>query len=266
MFRQLAISMATLVALSHSHWVSAAPWYEVEVYVFERTSATTEQWPDDVKLPNTAKAIDLITPIIGSETVLREGVICESADIIAQTCVEQMQVVDKTYPQSVPVDIAAQSVPTPNKDDSAVLAAQSQNRFSDIIQSLRREPATRGLLHMTWQQPMQPRHKAMPIRVFAGVNFANEFEANGVIRQYNEPTIEIAQPVDAPASEYAALTAANDVEHNLPAPTVLPVWQLDGTINIYLSHYLYIETNLGLRVPGQKTLPLGDVERGLNES
>lgn len=46
MLRQLAVSIATFIALSHSQLASAEAWFEVEVYVFERQSQSTEQWPN----------------------------------------------------------------------------------------------------------------------------------------------------------------------------------------------------------------------------
>ncbi len=44
-----------------------------------------------------------------------------------------------------------------------------------------------------------------------------------------------------------------------------PVWELDGTLNIYLDHYLYVETALNLREEGSKTLEVMGKETELND-
>lgn len=63
MLRKLAVSIATLIALSHSQVVQAEAWFEVEVYVFERQSQSSEQWPDAPNKTKTDNAIDLISPL-----------------------------------------------------------------------------------------------------------------------------------------------------------------------------------------------------------
>ena len=265
--------LTTLAALAYSSTALAAPWFEVEVYVFERTSGSAEQWPDEVKAINTAKAIDLISPVIGQQTVLAAEVSCDPSEVLAQTCVEQAPLTQFNYPQQVPVDVVAASVSQPTLTDTAVLAAQSQNRFNDIVRTLSRESGNRSLLHMTWQQAMQPRHKAIPIRLFAGQNFGERFAQNGISRT-DEALVE--QPYEDNASgqtdtrignEYASLVAASAASTVPMQPKInLPVWQLDGTINIYLSHYLYIETNLGLRKAGQKRLVSNEMQNDMQST
>lgn len=41
------------------------------------------------------------------------------------------------------------------------------------------------------------------------------------------------------------------------------VWQLDGNIQIYVQRYLHLETDLMLRIPGEKAIQLGAIETSL---
>lgn len=37
-----------------------------------------------------------------------------------------------------------------------------------------------------------------------------------------------------------------------------PLYELDGTVQVYVQHYLYLKTNLDLRIPGQNEVVLQD--------
>lgn len=95
---------------------------------------------------------------------------------------------------------------------------------------------------MTWQQSMLPRHKAKPVRLYSGQDFSDRFEMNGQTIQAHQS--ELAIP------EFNFLTAS------YPANTHKPVWKIDGMINIYLNHFLYVETTLHLREEGKKDLDI----------
>lgn len=69
MLRQLAVSIATLIVLSHSPLARAEAWFEVEVYIFERQSQSTEQWPMAPIETKTNRAIDLISPVVGQAVI-----------------------------------------------------------------------------------------------------------------------------------------------------------------------------------------------------
>jgi hypothetical protein len=267
-FRQLKISIATslaLVALCHAGLATAAPWYEVEVYIFERNAPTNERWPSEVKPLNLSKAIDLISPVIASQTLVSEASSCLPTELLEGICTEQEAVTLTRYPAEIPVHIAAADPLPPGADRLAVLADQSRQQFNNIIRTLERERGNSSLLHLTWQQAMQPRHKAQPVRLFAGRDFSAEFSANGlpVVPQSMEITDQGSQAsslyLNEPSQSLSSLTqgSAEPTMQEMPQPPA-PVWQLDGTLNIYLSHYLYIEAHLGLRERGEKQPPLID--------
>lgn len=287
MLRQLAVSIATLIALSHSSLARAEAWFEVEVYIFERQSQSTEQWPMAPIETKTNRAIDLISPVVGQAVVsmINESAPCTlvyDADanshcaentspgtntdattkmsnggtlaISGPSTASSNAVTSYRYPSVIPSEIGSGSQAYASQGSGPVLLASSQGQFASIINSLSRERGNRSLLHMTWQQPMMGKSGSVPIRLFAGKNYSASYHFDG--RQ-------IVQQAMASAMQGANSTTGMMTETSAPLlPS--PVWQLDGTLNIYLSHYLYIETALNLRKEGRKLMPVAADEASIN--
>ena len=283
MLRQLAVSIATLIALSHSSLARAEAWFEVEVYIFERQSQSTEQWPMAPIETKTNRAIDLISPVVGQAVVSmsNESAPCtlvydadanshcaESTSTGTNTTPEMSNggalaisgpstsnaVTSYRYPSVIPSEIGSGSQAYASQGSGPVLLASSQGQFASIISSLSRERGNRSLLHMTWQQPMMGKSGSVPIRLFAGKDYSASYHFDG--RQ-------IVQQAMASAMQGTNGTTGMMTETSAPLlPS--PVWQLDGTLNIYLSHYLYIETALNLRKEGRKLMPVAADEASMN--
>ncbi|WP_211164209.1 peptidoglycan binding protein CsiV [Shewanella salipaludis] len=189
---------------------------------------------------------------------------CVADESTPSTCAPAAAVIHYSYPSRVPVSVAASSPQYAVQGGPPVLLAESQGQFQDIMAKLAREPGNTSLLHMSWQQNMQPRHRAVPVRLFAGRNFAAEFEANGLPR-VTIPAMNDPDSLAVLGGDTENLAADSRMPLNGDTPAVIdmpavadmpetpaPVWQLDGDINIYLSHYLYIETALNLREEVEK--------------
>ncbi|MFB2685059.1 peptidoglycan binding protein CsiV [Shewanella mangrovisoli] len=287
MLRQLAVSIATLIAFSHSSLARAEAWFEVEVYIFERQSQSTEQWPMAPIETKTNRAIDLISPVVGQAVVSmsNESAPCTlvyDADANSH-CAESTSTGTNTdattemsnggalaipgpstassnavtsyrYPSVIPSEIGSGSQAYASQGSGPVLLASSQGQFASIISSLSRERGNRSLLHMTWQQPMMGKSGSVPIRLFAGKDYSASYHFDGrqIVQQ-------------AMASSMQSTNGTTGMMAETSAPLLpSPVWQLDGTLNIYLSHYLYIETALNLRKEGRKLMPVAADEASMN--
>ena len=249
MFRLIGVSLllATL-GLSQNVSASEESWFEVEVYVFSRQSADTEQWPEQAVPADTRKAIDLITPVVSTDLSGLNSALngCTAADWATRPdwCNQQMLQTNRTSPETVPMTIGAAEETYANGEESAVLLADSQSQFQELIAKISREPGVNGLLHMTWQENMKPRRQAKPIRIYAGKDFGERYRADGSTIEENNELVQ-------------HFSYLNDF---LTQDSKDPVWQLDGTINIYLNHWLYIETDLVLRDEGEKALATPEAE------
>ncbi|QIR14742.1 peptidoglycan binding protein CsiV [Shewanella aestuarii] len=257
MLRKIAMTVTALGILSTTIPVQASTWFEVEMFIFERQNNSTEQWPDTPAAKVDNRAIDFITPLISTDITGVAASLngCTSNDwSLAQQsdCGDNLTSSKvRSHPSQVPFSIAATQ---PNKaylGDGPTLLAQSQSQFADIIKTVSRESNIKPLIHLTWQQNMQGRRNAKPVRIFAGKDFSNEYDYHGqrvTTQKNNQPSIDLT------VNEFASLGNLFETEQTKP------VWELDGTINIYLSHYLYIENNFALRKETQKMLETNKTE------
>ncbi|MCE9678387.1 peptidoglycan binding protein CsiV [Shewanella sp. AS1] len=217
-------------------------WFEVEVYIFERQGQAFEQMDSNPANINQRQSVDMITPLFKTDitgaSLGLEG--CTEQEWVddAERCNHQLSSTQISYPSTLPVSIGASDPQYAKEGESTVLLADSQAQFSEMINTLNREPGLKGLLHMTWQQSMQPRNLATPVRLVAGHDFSEQYQQNGY-------------PIDKQAVSEIPQFSFN---LGLGQSTIKkPLWQLDGAINIYLDHYLYVETALTLREEGSKT-------------
>ncbi|MDR8524298.1 MULTISPECIES: peptidoglycan binding protein CsiV [Shewanella] len=249
-----ALAISLLSGLSASLSAAEERWFEVEVYIFERDVPTTEQWPTDAATPSKRKTVDFITPLISTDlTALNMGLNgCTSTDWATDSisCNEQMTSAKHKAMADVPMQISAPSPAVAHLGDGAVLLAESQSQFKDIIATISREKGTTSLLHMTWQQSMLPRNRAIPVKLFSGHDYSEEFQFNG-------------QPIEA-NSNSSEFTNFDFFGPQFTDDNQQPVWKFDGTINIYLQHYLFIETDFRLREAGSKTVTLASSDLRAN--
>lgn len=248
MLRQLTASIAILIVLSHSPLASAEAWFEVEVYVFERKSQSTERWLMAPNTIQTNRVIDLISPVVGQTvaSIGNETVPCTLVyDADANSHCAESNSIDANsplkyrYPNMIPSEIGSSSQNYAAIGRGPILQPTHQGQFTNIINILSREPGNSSLLHITWQQPMVDKSDSVPIRLFAGKDFSQNYHFDG--NQIVQNPLNSSKTTDTEATQSFPLTPS-------------PVWQLDGTLNIYLSHYLYIETALNLRKEGRQLM------------
>ncbi|MFQ6371419.1 peptidoglycan binding protein CsiV [Shewanella sp. YIC-542] len=247
MFNKFLLATLTTCLLSASLHAVAAPWYEVEIYLFQRPLQTQqEHWPDTPLPLDTRNAIDLLTPQVASDITGVSMALndCNSQwnglNTTSQPCDNTLESAKTlVMPQVMPVDVLPkdpQSATLPH----AVLEDADSAQFGEIIARLQRQSGAEPLLHITWRQEMKPRRQSRPLHLFAGRNFAEQFQHNG---------LPVSQQV-AVKDRFATFDALKLEEKTTP------VWQFDGLLNIYLSHYLYVETRFNLRQPGQKSIAI----------
>ncbi|UJF20826.1 peptidoglycan binding protein CsiV [Shewanella sp. OMA3-2] len=246
---RIAITMATLSSLTFSTQAQAESWFEVEVFVFERESSSLEQWTNAVAPQINERAVDFITPLISTDiTGVAAGLSgCSANDWsseITPDCNDPLSSSTvRSHPSQVPFTIAAPREPQAYLGAGPILLADSQSKFKDIIRTVSRERNVKPVVHLTWQQNMESQRRSKPVRIFGGKDFSKQFDYHG---QQVSGQSQTEASYQLSTNDFSTLGNMATTQHKKP------VWELDGTINIYLSHYLYIESNLALRKPIQK--------------
>ncbi|BCV61840.1 CsiV family protein [Shewanella algae] len=310
MYRNMLATLALGLTLSPVLQAAQYPWYEVEVYLFERPGPSTEKWPDTPLELKLNKTIDLITPQVATEISSSSMAVgdcdpqwqSQSADSAADKALNkdtfdsqrgrplqagqvislaqtdnttqadaaglpcQQQQAEIRMPKQLPVNISPRDSSTASQP-GALLLSENQAQFGGVINALKRQSGLKGLLHLTWQQQMKPRHRAEAMHLFGGRNFGSQFRQSGLPQSQLDTTSSsslnglsedklpgqaigngLSEPNQMGSEEYAALGSL------MVPKTPKAVWEFDGLLNIYLSHYLYVETRFNLREAGYKSL------------
>lgn len=246
MLKKSLLLVTTLTSLSFPTWADAERWFEVEVYLFERQGSQLEETLSAPTNRHTRQPIDMISPLFATDitgaSLGLEGCSAQQWLETPDACDKQLQQAQVTHPSSIPVTIGAATPQYATPGAGTVLLADSQSQFGDMIATLKREAGHKGLLHMTWQQSMLPRHQAKPVRLFAGEDYSDRFNESGFATNSTQ------------ASQNEAIPQFN-FDLNFDDKQAEPIWALDGTLNIYLNHYLYVETGLTLHREGSKRQP-----------
>ena len=316
------ISLLVGLSVGSSFAVSAADqerWFEVEVILFERNinpAKITEHWdqslyPTYSKQNKNPMALfinddNLITPS-GSHGINTLALANESnvvAGGLQPTIIDDSQTLpvfgadrDESLVQGV--DTNADIIEATNvvidganlkdnvKDPALEMVPASELQLAAQFTALNNHANYNVVLHSAWRMQPKDRNEAVPIRLFAGHNYQQQYQPNGdVISQQIEPVVTPISALDVSA-ELADSTRNNTDELNVidldnattihdgvivqasneqadvaqtmtvpvtPTEPTAPVWKIDGELTIYLEHYLYAKTNLFVRKEGTKTI------------
>ncbi len=287
MIRATSLALVALFTTFSARAVDPGHWFEVELYIFKRNAAAKEHWAEQIKPVVLRGNVDLISPIALTEHTLRSAVTCGNEDPVTQLhelsrsltadCIAPDPIIQKRYPDMIPFNISEPEPVTAYQGDGPTLLADSQSQFRNLIRKVERQAGVRNLLHMTWQQPMLSRRNSKAVHLFAGQDFGYQYQPDGFpvkqspetsetqINRETEPdSIDVSKQPNAArdsvvrseqiTSESVSVTDQLNENHEdetaQAEPVHKPVWELDGKLNIYLQHYLYIQADLRLRAQG----------------
>lgn len=196
----------------------------------------------------------------------------QPADIIATVA----------YPSQLPATITGRG----QHVDQPYLAAEDALQLTDIAGKISRLPGNTLLLHTSWRQAPVTERRAIASRWYGGKNLSQQFDYwgqpilatstaadgnlplsatdtdtlpgdadadNNVMQQIDELLRQLnanSQLVTAPEDALSAITPQQMSSTALPGE----VWQLDGLFKLHLDHYLFVNTEFNLRLPGEDKL------------
>ena len=161
-----------------------ADWYTIEMVIFARDAASTEDWPQTLSLKYPDAVDRLVDPAVQNDT-------------------------DNVDPTATGPDlssaVAAEPANLPGTDDgtaSAMLEAQGQGEIaataagptahqllpleagllSAQAAALAKAPGHRLLRHLRWQQPLTGRQTATPVLIQGGEQYDDHYQLEGTIK------------------------------------------------------------------------------------
>lgn len=143
------------------------------------------------------------------------------------------------------------------------IAPAEQFELAEMRQQIVRRGVGTPLLHMSWYQPVFGLDDGFKVRLFGGQNFGERFAPSGYLYSAEDPDpapnelehrleLLLTQQQDGQLQ----FSARSEDQPLAPPPLLMreadapAVWELDGTIHIYLvGNYLHIANDLELREP-----------------
>jgi len=318
------ISLLVGLSVGSSFAVSAADqerWFEVEVILFERNinpAKVTEHWDQSLYPTYSKQNKNPMALFINDDNLITPS---NSHDINALTLANETNVVAGGLQPTLIDDSQTLPIFGADRDESLV---QGVNTNADIIEATKvvidganlndnaKDPALEivpanelqlatqftalndhanynVVLHSAWRMQPKDRNEAIPIRLFAGHNYQQQYQQNGAaitpkVQTAVAPISALdgsAKFTDSTNNNIAQLSVidldnattlndgvivqtsneADDVQTAPATPTepITPVWKIDGELTIYLEHYLYAKTNLFVRKEGTKTITAEEI-------
>jgi hypothetical protein len=301
----LLVGLSVISSFNLSAAEEEKRWFEVEVIVFERNvnaAKVKEHWDEALYPTFSDDNLDPMALFLEKANLADLGETTEigllDGELLAQSADDlQAGLIDDTS-ELPDLGIQEAAAPSPTLDkpviktldvvksttvtiDGASLKGEvqypefkivpaSELQLSEQFSALNNHANYNVLLHSAWRMPPEARKGALPIRLFAGHNFQQEYNMDGNAKKrpannnlVEDPAVNI-QPInddtviDLDGVEFVdeALQAQTPNQSQLPTPVqaTSPVWQLDGELTIYLEHYLYAKTDLFIRKEGVKVI------------
>ena len=201
----------------------------------------------------------------------------------------------KSELSTIPLDDIPEKISAGDYDDfhDVYLLADQNLALKEQYFTLKKHRSFNPILHLGWRQPGLSKRRSIPVYLIAGKNYSDDYRYDGsaIIKAEEEPEIEAI----VENNEIELLNSADDVlnanvNDNLstfiqklqsgavvdfksgklvyPNQSILPkeTWALDGTIQVHLNHYLFIESEFNYRQPkSQLVQPDSFLELAVNE-
>lgn len=308
------ISLLVGLSLGSSFAANAAVeerWFEVEVILFERNidpAKVIEHWDQSEYPTYSQKNKDPMTLFINDDNLITPNSNNDSNELAltnesnSVTTGQKPTIMDDS--QTLPVfgtdreeslvqgiNTNADIIKTTNviidganlkdsaKDPALQIVPASELQLTKQFKALNDHANYNVVLHSAWRMQPQDRNAAIPIRLFAGQNYQQQYKQNGdALVRTMVPAVSTISVADASTKLVSSLnsnvgddnvidldktTTTNDgVSVSTTVATVTPsepVWKIDGELTIYLEHYLYAKTNLFVRKEGTKIINSKDI-------
>lgn len=118
------------------------------------------------------------------------------------------------------------------------MLAYSDYQLNDQVQELKKHAGFDVLLHTAWRQGDEGRSSAPVFHIQAGKDYSRQYRPDG--------------------SAINSVTTQTSIDGVTEQSIAKPFYELDGTLQIYVQHYLYTEVMMDLKEPSVREVLIQD--------
>ncbi|GLR76177.1 peptidoglycan binding protein CsiV [Aliivibrio sifiae] len=135
--------------------------------------------------------------------------------------------------------------------NGASLLPSGYYKLNKTYTKLQNHAGFKPLVHVAWRQGDSGSSRSPIFHIQAGQDFSDRFVADGRTIEDAKADLSLT-PLDAPEPMPALAEGSESLEpESVTAVKSGPLLELGGTMQVYVQHYLYVNTILDLKVPGQ---------------
>ncbi|MDP5211665.1 CsiV family protein [Pseudoalteromonas tunicata] len=252
--------------LVQSGQLMAQRWFEAEIILFEQKadSELKEDFSFTLNTIDVSKAQSLQIDQLqqnGLENCLsQQNKVLKQNEFLSQQQVIQSVDCDPNTDYLSQLERVPLNIPALEQDhqDFNYLLAPSQLQFNDVITRLRNQ-GLKPLLHTGWRFSEAPEKRAPTYRLIAGKNFSANYDYLGFLRAGAVSSLGGERAiVQDNRSDLAPFLISNSALQNNDDKKEQSTWQLDGTIKLYVQHYLFIDAEFNFRDEDGQLLQLNN--------
>lgn len=132
--------------------------------------------------------------------------------------------------------------------NGASLLPSGYYKLNEAYTKLQNHAGFKPLVHVAWRQGDSGSSRSPIFHIQAGQDFSDRFVADG--RTIEDANADLSLvPLAAPKP--ALIEGSETLESDTATLSSGSLLELDGTMQVYVQHYLYVNTILDLKVPGQ---------------
>jgi len=118
------------------------------------------------------------------------------------------------------------------------MLAYSDYQLNDQVQQLKKHAGFEVLLHTAWRQGDQPKSSSPVFHIQAGRDYSQQYQSDGSLIGQTKQQTSIDGVTEQTISK--------------------PLYELDGTLQVYVQHYLYAEAMMDLKQPSVREVVIQD--------
>ncbi|MDW6092647.1 peptidoglycan binding protein CsiV [Vibrio rhizosphaerae] len=128
------------------------------------------------------------------------------------------------------------------------LLPASEYKLDQQEESLRNHAGFQVLLHTAWRQNDDGKSDAPAFHLLAGKDYSSQFHPDG--REITPSTVAQQSPIE------------DTVEKAVPKP----LYELDGKLQVYVQHYLYVDALLDLKEPSVRDIEVEETPADFSQN
>ncbi|UJF17432.1 peptidoglycan binding protein CsiV [Vibrio sp. SS-MA-C1-2] len=141
------------------------------------------------------------------------------------------------------------------EEKGVTLLDPSEYQLNEQYQTLEKHAGFKPMLHVAWRQGDEPEANSPVFKFALGNDFSDQFNPDGTVISEQDDNVNKSAEVITPSTTLNDASTSDDDSTELAVNPALK--ELEGTIQVYVQHYLFVNADFNLHQPSEKQTIIG---------